>query len=125
MFMAITLSDTPRGYASVHVDEHERELVTSTLALAGATGRFRSLAFVLLERGHQVRVVTREPEAATARELARAGAAVVRGDFDDPASLIAAARGADAFFAAGTAHRVGADGERQHGINVAEAARES
>jgi uncharacterized protein YbjT (DUF2867 family) len=45
----------------------------------------------------------------------------VRADFDDPASLEAAARGVDAVVATGTAHRAGPDGERRHGIALADA----
>jgi uncharacterized protein YbjT (DUF2867 family) len=70
-----------------------------------------------------VRVVTRKPESQRAAELRRRGAEVVRGDFEDPMSLRKALHGADAFFAGGTAHRVGPDGEVRHGINAAEAAK--
>jgi uncharacterized protein YbjT (DUF2867 family) len=49
------------------------------------------------------------------------GAEIVRADFDDPASLEAAAGGVDAVVATGTAHRAGPDGERRHGIALAEA----
>jgi uncharacterized protein YbjT (DUF2867 family) len=52
---------------------------------------------------------------------APARAEIVRADFDDPASLEAAARGIDAVVATGTAHRAGPDGERRHGIALAEA----
>jgi uncharacterized protein YbjT (DUF2867 family) len=51
-----------------------------------------------------------------------AGAEVVTADFDDRSSLAAAATGADALFATGTAHRVGPDGELRHGLNVVDAA---
>src|SRR5262249_25513482 len=40
-----------------------------------------------------------------------------------PETLVAGAQGADAFFAAGTAHRVGPDGEARHGIAAADAAK--
>jgi uncharacterized protein YbjT (DUF2867 family) len=57
-----------------------------------------------------------------AARLAAAGAEVVPGDYDDPAGLAALARGVDAVFAAGTAHRAGPAGEARHGTNLAAAA---
>jgi uncharacterized protein YbjT (DUF2867 family) len=96
-----------------------------TFTLAGATGRLRPLPPLLLARGHRVRLVTREVTSPAAQELRGLGAEIVRGDFNDPDSLVAALRGADAFFAAGTAHRVGPDGELRHGIAAAEAANEA
>jgi uncharacterized protein YbjT (DUF2867 family) len=89
--------------------------------VAGATGRFGSIAELLLARGHRVRAGARNlgsPRAARLREL---GAELVIADFDEPASLEAAARGADAAFASGTAHRAGPDGEAAHGCNFAAA----
>src|SRR5207248_265449 len=53
--------------------------------------------------------------------LAALGAEVVAADFDDAASLAAAARGVDAVFASGTAHKAGPDGEARHGTNLADA----
>jgi uncharacterized protein YbjT (DUF2867 family) len=96
-----------------------------TFALAGATGRLRPLIPMLLERGHRLRVLTRDTESPIANDLRRLGAEMWPGDFDEPRTLIAAADGADALFAAGTAHRVGPDGERRHGIVAADAAKAS
>jgi uncharacterized protein YbjT (DUF2867 family) len=83
----------------------------TTVLVAGATGRFGSLAELLLERGHRVRAMTRDPDSERARRLRQAGAEVVGGDFDDPSSIVGAVAGADAMFAAGTAHKAGPDGE--------------
>jgi uncharacterized protein YbjT (DUF2867 family) len=81
----------------------------------GASGRIgRPAARLLIERGHRVLAGMRNPAAAP-------GTAVVRADFDDPASLEAAARGVDAVVATGTAHRAGPDGERRHGVALADA----
>jgi uncharacterized protein YbjT (DUF2867 family) len=66
--------------------------------------------------------MTRDPDSERARRLRQAGAEVVGGDFDDPSSIVGAVAGADAMFAAGTAHKAGPDGELRHGHNVAEAA---
>jgi uncharacterized protein YbjT (DUF2867 family) len=94
-----------------------------TVLVTGATGRFGRICGLLLERGHRVRGVTRQPSTLAARELSRAGADVVAGDLDDPASLKTAMDGVDAVFATGTAHKAGIDGERRHGQSVADAAR--
>src|SRR6516225_9682699 len=96
-----------------------------TFAIAGATGRLRPLIRVLLEPGHHVRALTRTGESPIATELRSLGAEIWRGDFDEPETLAAAATGADALFAAGTAHRVGPDGEMRHGVAAADAAKES
>jgi uncharacterized protein YbjT (DUF2867 family) len=92
-----------------------------TILVAGATGRFGSIADLLLERGHTVRAMTRDPGSPAAARLAELGADIVRADFDDRGSLEAAARGADAVFATGTAHHVGPEGEGLHGRNLADA----
>jgi uncharacterized protein YbjT (DUF2867 family) len=76
---------------------------------------------MLLERGHRVRAGTRDRSSPPARDLAALGAEVVAFDFDDPASIEEAARGADAVFASGTAHRAGPEGEVRHGRNLADA----
>jgi uncharacterized protein YbjT (DUF2867 family) len=91
------------------------------ILVAGATGRFGGIAGLLLARGHAVRAATRDPARPEAARLAAAGAEIVRADFEDPASLAAAAAGMDAVFASGTAHRAGPGGEERHGRNLAEA----
>jgi putative NADH-flavin reductase len=92
-----------------------------TVLVAGATGRFRPVAELLLERGHRVRAGTRDPRSSAAEELAALGAELVDFDFDDTASIEAAAHGVDAVFASGTAHRAGPEGEVRHGRNLADA----
>jgi nucleoside-diphosphate-sugar epimerase len=63
--------------------------------IVGATGALgRPVAARLLERGHAVRAVARDP--ARARGLPALGAEVLPGDILEPASLAAAARGCDA-----------------------------
>ena len=76
---------------------------------------------LLLARGHTVRAATRDPAHLAATRLASLGAEVVRADFDDVTSLAAAARGMDAVFASGTAHKAGPSGEEAHGKNLADA----
>jgi uncharacterized protein YbjT (DUF2867 family) len=94
-----------------------------TVLVAGATGRFRPVAELLLERGHRVHAGTRDGRSPAVQGLAMLGAEVVVCDFDDAASIEQAARGVDAVFASGTAHRAGPDGEVRHGRNLADALR--
>jgi uncharacterized protein YbjT (DUF2867 family) len=89
--------------------------------VAGATGRLGLVVDVLLARGHAVRAMTRDPGSHAAERLREAGAEVVRADFEDPSSLIAAAQGVEVVFATGTAHRAGPEGELRHGRNLADA----
>ena len=91
------------------------------MLVAGATGRLGPVVDVLLARGHAVRAMTRDPGSPAAERLRHAGAEIAVGDFEDPSSLTAAARGTDAVFATGTAHRAGAEGELRHGRNLADA----
>lgn len=90
--------------------------------VVGAGGRFAPLADLLLERGHDVRVTSRDPASSHATRLASLGAEIVRADFEDLGSLRAAAAGVDAVFAGGTAHHAGPEGEERHGRNLARAA---
>jgi uncharacterized protein YbjT (DUF2867 family) len=99
----------------------EADEMALTVLVAGATGRFRPVAELLLERGHRVRAGTRDPRSSAAEELAALGAELVDFDFDDTASIEAAAHGVDAVFASGTAHRAGPEGEVRHGRNLADA----
>ncbi|MEU8324666.1 NAD(P)H-binding protein [Nonomuraea sp. NPDC048881] len=65
------------------------------IVVTGATGTVGGEVVRLLAgRGERVRAMTREPsKVAVSPEVE-----VVRGDFDDPGSLAAAVRGADAVF---------------------------
>jgi uncharacterized protein YbjT (DUF2867 family) len=96
-----------------------------TIVVAGATGRLGSIVPALIARGHRVIALARTPESPAGLALHEAGADVVAADFDDPTSIVEAARTADALFASGTAHRVGPEGEFRHGVNVADAAAEA
>lgn len=95
-----------------------------TVLVTGATGQQGGrLARVLLEKGHTVRALTRHPESAAARELAALGAEPVAGDFDVPASIEKAARGADAMFLVSTPFEAGPEVETRQGIMAADAAK--
>lgn len=65
--------------------------------VTGATGFVgRRLAAALVARGGRVRALTRRPSGL--EELERSGVEIVRGDLDDPASLVRAAEGASVVF---------------------------
>ena len=87
----------------------------------GATARA-----LLAEGGTSVRLMVRNPDAPNAKALAAAGAEVVVGDLDDPASLRAACAGARAVFSMQSpimsATGVDYSKERQQGKSLVEAA---
>jgi uncharacterized protein YbjT (DUF2867 family) len=99
--------------------------------VTGATGRQGGAAARHLRAaGFRVRALVRNPAAATARELAQAGADLVCGDMTDLASLDAAMRGAYGVFSvqptkgsAGTSADFHTEDEVRMGVTVAEAAR--
>lgn len=101
----------------------EPVLVTAaTGRQGGATARA-----LLAAGGTPVRAMVRNPDAPNARALAAAGAELVVGDLDDPASLWAACAGARAVFSMQapivTATSVDYSKERAQGIHLVEAAR--
>jgi uncharacterized protein YbjT (DUF2867 family) len=92
--------------------------------VAGATGRLGGpLADSLIDRGHRVRALTRDPGSAAAGRLRRRGADIVAGDLDDPPTLHRAAAGADAVFVLSTPHNgTGPAAEARQAISLADAA---
>ncbi|WP_346674006.1 NmrA/HSCARG family protein [Nannocystis sp. SCPEA4] len=99
--------------------------ILEPVLVTGATGRQGgAVARALLARGVPVRTLVRDVEAAGARALRELGATLVRGDFDEPASLRAAFAGARAVFSVqmpNLKHLEGDDEQRQ-GRNLVEAA---
>lgn len=94
------------------------------ILVTGATGaQGGGTARALLAAGRRVRVLTRNTDAKEAAALRALGAEVVRGDFDDAASLAAAARGAGGVFSVQRPDSTGQDTERKHGYALVEAAR--
>jgi uncharacterized protein YbjT (DUF2867 family) len=63
----------------------------------------------LLERGHEVRAITRSTYSAKARELANAGVALVRASLEDTAALTKALEGATSLFAMFAVRSEGSD----------------
>lgn len=90
---------------------------SKTILVTGATGQQGgAVARSLLSKGQKVRVLTRSP--GKAKELARDGAEVMRGDFEDRDSLKEALQGADGVFLMGTPFEKGPDAEAEQGKSI-------
>ncbi|HXM56623.1 MAG TPA: NmrA family NAD(P)-binding protein [Candidatus Dormibacteraeota bacterium] len=101
--------------------------MTLTVALPGVTGRLGGpVADLLLERGHRIRALVRDPAAPAAASLHARGAAIVQGDFDDAASLRGWLDGADVALVFSTPHHgIGTVAETRHAVAQIDAAREA
>src|SRR5437867_8009848 len=94
------------------------------VAVTGATGKQGGAVVKgLLERGHEVRAVTRSTDSAKARELANAGVTLVRASLEDTAALTKALEGATSLFAMTTPFEGGTQAETRQGIAAADAAK--
>lgn len=94
--------------------------------VTGATGTQGSaVAHALLARGLQVRALVRDAEAPAARSLARAGAELAAGRFEDGGSLHAAMAGVDAVFSVQLAPGGQPDSERDQARALMQAARDA
>ena len=95
-----------------------------TVLVTGSTGQQGgALARLLLQKGHKVRGLTRNPDSPKAGELKGLGAEIVSGNFDEAASLEKAAEGVDAVFAMGTPFEAGSEAETKQAIAIADAAK--
>ncbi len=96
---------------------------SKTVFVSGATGsQGGAVAAALLERGHRVRALTRNPDAPTAQQLRKAGADIVTGDLEQPASLRGAVEGSDAVFVVSTPFEAGVEAEVRQASNLIDAA---
>ena len=94
-----------------------------TVVVMGSTGKQGgAVARGLLERGHRVRAVTRDPNSNQARSLANAGATLVSASLEDTAAITKALEGATSLFAT-TVPFGGTDVEIRQGIAAADAAK--
>ncbi len=94
------------------------------ILVAGATGtQGGAVARELAARGYHVRGLTRNPDSATSKELAALGVEMVRGDFDDAASLDKAFAGSYGAFSVQQYRGVGVEGEIRQGKAFADAAK--
>jgi uncharacterized protein YbjT (DUF2867 family) len=93
-----------------------------TVFVTGATGQQGgAVTRALLARGHNVRALTRNPSSDAAKALTKAGVDVREGDFNDPATLTAAATGVDTAFVMGTPFEAGEAAEIRQGIAAIDA----
>ncbi|MBW3583745.1 MAG: NmrA/HSCARG family protein [Euryarchaeota archaeon] len=93
--------------------------------VTGATGnQGGALARVLLERGHNVRGLTRDPGQDAAKRLSGLGVQMVKGDYEDGRSLESAMTDMDAVFLVCTPHEMGPDAEMRHGRQAIEVAKD-
>ena len=91
--------------------------------VTGATGRQGgAVARHLLAAGWRVRALTRDQAGKRAQPLRALGAEVIRGDMDEPASLLAAFQGGYGVFSVQNPAIAGAEGELRQGKAVADAA---
>src|SRR5438128_2639158 len=94
-----------------------------TVVVTGSTGKQGgAVARGLLERGHKVRAVTRDPDSSQAKLLANAGATLVAASLEDTAAIKKALEGAASLFAM-TVPFGGTDAETRQGIAAADAAK--
>jgi uncharacterized protein YbjT (DUF2867 family) len=94
------------------------------VVVTGATGnQGGAVVKSLLERGHEVRAVTRSTDSPKAKELADAGVRLVRASLEDTAALTKALEGATSLFAMTTPIGVGTQAESRQGISAADAAK--
>jgi uncharacterized protein YbjT (DUF2867 family) len=94
------------------------------VVVTGATGQQGGAVVKnLLERGHEVRAVTRSTDSAKARVLANAGVTLVRASLEDTAALTKVLEGATSLFAMTTPFEGGPQAETRQGISAAGAAK--
>ncbi|MGR3341913.1 MAG: NmrA family NAD(P)-binding protein, partial [Paracoccaceae bacterium] len=97
-----------------------------TVMVAGATGaQGGATVNALLERGHKVIAITRNPDSDSAKALSAKGVDVRQGDYTDVDAIRRAAQGADSAFAVSTSFEVGATAEIDQGkalLNALDAA---
>lgn len=91
--------------------------------VTGATGtQGGAVARELLERGYTVRGLSRNPDSERAQAMSELGVDMVKGDFDDAASLAAAMDGAYGVFAVTLYREYGYEAEVSQGKQLVDAA---
>jgi uncharacterized protein YbjT (DUF2867 family) len=94
--------------------------------VCGATGnQGGAVARSLLDRGFQVRALTRDPQKPEAQALADQGAEVVQGDMEDRADMERVLEGVYGIFSVQNFWETGYDREVQQGKTVADAVKEA
>jgi uncharacterized protein YbjT (DUF2867 family) len=96
------------------------------ILVSGVTGRQGgAVARALLKRGYKVRGLTRNPMSDRAQRISDLGVTVVKGDFEDVASLEAALENVHGVFLVTNFWEHGYEAEVQQGKNVVDAARKA
>ncbi|HJT48860.1 MAG TPA: NmrA/HSCARG family protein [Nitrososphaeraceae archaeon] len=96
------------------------------ILVTGATGQQGgSLARLLLQKKHKVYALTRNAPSSAAQDLRNIGANVVKGDLDDPESVVHTAKDIESIFLMGTPFEDGTDGEIRRGKLMADIAKEN
>ena len=94
------------------------------ILVSGATGQQGgSVARSLLERGFEVRALTRDPDKSEAKEFANLGAEVVGGDLEDHSSIERVLDGVHGVFSVQQPWESGVEGEVRQGIQITDAAK--
>ena len=102
----------------------DRQDVERVVLVVGATGKQGgAVARSLLDRGFQVRALTRDPHKPEVQALDEQGAEVVQGDMDDRSAMDRALEGAYGVFSMQNFWETGYDREVQQGKTVADAAK--
>lgn len=97
---------------------------TKVVLVTGATGtQGGAVTRELVARGYSVRGLTRDPDSERAKKIADIGIEVVKGDYDDGASLNAAMQGAYGIFAVTDYWEHGFEREVAHGKKLIDAAK--
>lgn len=106
------------------MNKDPKDLSSDALFLVtGATGmQGGATASCLLEHGHAVRILTRNPGSPAARALIEAGAEAAAGDMGDERSLDAAMQGVRGVFSVQLPDVTGNDLERRHGFALVRSA---
>jgi uncharacterized protein YbjT (DUF2867 family) len=97
-----------------------------SILVTGATGRQGgAVARELLARGYTVRAMTRKGDSEEAQALVELGAEIVRGDFDEPASLTRAVQGVWGVFSVQNSWEAGVVREEEQGKRFARICRDA
>ena len=116
--LSLALWGLPTVGAGQEIDRSSRVILVS-----GATGtQGGAVARELVSRGYTVHGLTRNVDSEASRALVALGVQMVRGNFDDPASLDAALEGAYGAFSVQQYRGIGVEGEIRQGKAFADAA---
>lgn len=95
----------------------KKDLSKLYVLVTGVTGKQGgAVASVLRKRGHKVRGMTKNPKSKKVLALKNNGIDIIKGNFDDPATIELALEGIDTVFLMGIPFRQGVEAETKQGI---------